>query len=417
MHWLINGVWKRGRLDRLAKTFQVKRQRVRRTQTTQETRSQTATKSIKLVGISRQLEGISDTDPYFSGIGNNFEAAFIDLCKRSLAPDAICLDIGTNIGVTALILSAIALKGKVYCFEPSPTVFPILSANITRNRCLNVEVKQIAIADSEGMVSFEDNSAYGYISATGKVQVPTSTVATVIRALGLERLDFVKIDVEGLEFKILKSGYEALKRFDPLIYFEFNTWCLVAHSRTNPVAFLGWLFDHFQFVGKVAYTSPKQPSLVQLRRKDLLHFLCENMLSGCINDLVASVTYPKFMLAYILHNFRTHNDVHARYDDALSFVTPPSQWHYAVSVNCPSMAAGSAIQLDVRVDKGAVGFGLNDPTFTRYLSDEIIVRQRDGRKKIKIILAEDIDGVPLVARNMSGDGASSATLFSFEIVK
>lgn len=125
----------------------------------------------------------------------------------------------------------------------------------------------------------------------GGVRV-TGTLDTIIESLQLDRIDLVKIDIEGFEYKILRSGYEALRRFNPLIYFEFNTWCLIALSRTDPVAFLEWIFDTFEFVAKVNRGTPDNP-ITRLARGELLGFLHHNLtVDGCVTDLVVAAQPP-----------------------------------------------------------------------------------------------------------------------------
>jgi SAM-dependent methyltransferase len=121
-----------------------------------------------------------------------------------------------------------------------------------------------------------------------------------------------------------------------------------------------------------------------------------------------------------LRAIRFHTSQTRAHDDAdaalrkrtLSFETPPGRWHYAISFDCNLISAGTAVELDVQVERGGVGFGFNDPTLSSYLSEEIFIRPEDGRKKIKIVLAETTPCAKLVVRNVSNDGKSEGTVFS-----
>jgi len=99
---------------------------------------------------------------------------------------------------------------------------------------------------------------------------------------------------------------------------------------------------------------------------------------------------------------------------ALSFTTPPGQGHYAISIYCHRMSAGAAVELDVQIDSGAVGIGFNEPTLSRSLSEEILIRAEDGRKKVRIVLAEAMPRAVLAIRNVSGNGKSQGTVFSVD---
>ncbi len=130
---------------------------------------------------------------------------------------------------------------------------------------------------------------------------------------------------------------------------------------------------------------------------------------------------PRSLLRAI--RFRTSSTrAHDKADAALrkhtlSFETPPGQWHYAVSFDCNEISAGTAVELDVQVENGVVGFGFNDKTLSSYLSEEIFIRPEDGRKKIKIVLAETMPRPKLVVRNVSSEGKSQGTVFSIHILK
>jgi FkbM family methyltransferase len=376
-------------------------------------------KAIRIAGKRRLMRGISEHDPYFRSLTDDAEMEFVDICRRCIPANAVCLDIGANIGVKALALSEVASSGRVYCFEPAPTVYPVLVSNVAENGCRNVIAEQIAVSDTDGEVLFHENSAWGHLVASGGVPVPASTLATIVGSLGLDRLDFVKIDVEGFEPKVLKGGYEVLKKFNSIVYFEFNTWALIAFTRTDPVAFLEWIFDNFACVAKVNRSSDE--ALTPLWRQDMLKFLHANMLGeGCVSDLVVCTRMPEVWPVSAraeLKTFRTHDDAHATlHKHALSFTTPPGRWQYAVSIDCYWLSLRNAVEIDVRVENGAVGFGLNESTLSHYVSDEFVIRPQDGRKKIRIVPAESMQHAVLVARNVSSNSTSQGTLFAVNIV-
>lgn len=101
----------------------------------------------------------------------------------------------------------------------------------------------------------------------------------------------------------------------------------------------------------------------------------------------------------------------------LSFTAPPGPWHYAVLFYCNEMSAGTAVELDVQVESGVVGVGFNGPALSHYISEEIFIRRKDGRKKVRIVLADPMCRAVLVVRNASSDGESQGTVFSLDIVK
>jgi FkbM family methyltransferase len=162
------------------------------------------------------------------------------LGRRFVAEDAVCLDISANIGVTAMHLSRHAHSGRVIAIEAGEKNAQCLRTNITVNGLTNVEVLNAAIGDRTTEVKFSEHFAFGHISSDG-VPVPMMTIDDLAARFSLDRIDFIKIDVEGYEYKILRSALNLVNRYGTLIYFELNSYCQVALSDTNPKEFMNWL--------------------------------------------------------------------------------------------------------------------------------------------------------------------------------
>jgi FkbM family methyltransferase len=135
---------------------------------------------------------------------------------------ARCLDVGANIGVYTKELSALAgPTGKVKAFEPVQETFAALSANVRRLGLRNVEVYNLAISDRQGRVSMsipirEDGLPNLYRAEICEGQsvecVPLDSLT--------EPVDFIKIDVEGHEFEVLKGAAELLRCYRPSLLVE-----------------------------------------------------------------------------------------------------------------------------------------------------------------------------------------------------
>jgi hypothetical protein len=70
----------------------------------------------------------------------------------------------------------------------------------------------------------------------------------------------------------------------------------------------------------------------------------------------------------------------------------------------------------VQVESGAVGFGFNESTLSNYVSDEFVISPQDGRKKIRVVLAESMHHAVLVVRNVSSNSTSQGTIFAVNII-
>jgi len=129
----------------------------------------------------------------------------------------IVFDIGAYVGDTALWFSkAVGPQGKVYAFEPEPSNFAKLKANLERNKVTNVIPLQLALSENEGemRVSSGAGSSVKTQAGTGK-SVKVTTIDNFVEANTLPRVDFIKMDVEGHELKVLEGAHETIKTFKP----------------------------------------------------------------------------------------------------------------------------------------------------------------------------------------------------------
>ncbi|MBC7767090.1 FkbM family methyltransferase [Arenimonas sp.] len=122
----------------------------------------------------------------------------------------VIFDLGANIGSFSVYA---AHKGaQVFAFEPDPYNLKYISKNIEINNLQDkITVYASAVAEKIGTVrlSSNDNHACGSIinaeGTTGSIEVPTTTIDTVISEAGIEKISLFKIDVEGAEYLILPS--------------------------------------------------------------------------------------------------------------------------------------------------------------------------------------------------------------------
>lgn len=207
----------------------------------------------------------------------------------------VVLDVAANIGLATLAM-ATALPGsaRLLAVEPSPRNLAHLRRNLAANGFERVEVVPAAAGAEPGSLSFHE-SAFGagshvvsghHLAGTAMpaVSVPVDTLDRMVASRGLERLDFIKIDVEGFEPDVLEGGAGAIERFRPVIYVEFNSWTLMAYRNAHPRAFLEDLVRRFPHV--LAF-GPKGEFEPVADQGGMLGFLHRNLVErGCVDDLV-----------------------------------------------------------------------------------------------------------------------------------
>jgi FkbM family methyltransferase len=147
--------------------------------------------------------------------------------------DAVILDIGANIGSIALPIAAQMKNIKIYCIEASPRVFKFLEKNIDANkmgRCIFAHNACLSDSDAEYLDFFSPVEQFGKGSLTPVFTSDAEKVRNLkldefIRKEAITKVDFIKIDVEGFETQVFKSGAYFLSKSDaPDILFEVCDW-------------------------------------------------------------------------------------------------------------------------------------------------------------------------------------------------
>ncbi|MDQ0394788.1 FkbM family methyltransferase [Labrys monachus] len=140
------------------------------------------------------------------------------------------VDVGANLGIFSLLMSKRFPERVIHAFEPGPTTFQALEANIARNRAANIRAYRMAVADRNGSVSFvarESARANSSIQLDGEAVTPSAvtvsctTLDTFASTAGLERIALLKVDVEGYEDAVFRGAAHLFSASRPrIIYFE-----------------------------------------------------------------------------------------------------------------------------------------------------------------------------------------------------
>jgi FkbM family methyltransferase len=150
--------------------------------------------------------------------------------KQFVRPGCVIFDVGANFGHYSITLGGKLLNnGAIHAFEPFPPNVERLKINIALNQLENtVRVHKVALSDGDGsgfMTVRDDNSGSATLAATGKVsghEVRMTTLDSFCSNFGLERLDLIKIDVEGHEERLLRGGLKTLAHFRPVLLIELD---------------------------------------------------------------------------------------------------------------------------------------------------------------------------------------------------
>jgi len=220
-------------------------------------------KTVKIYGRTFTVSG-GEGDDYYRHIpdGGDITDSVMAAIEPHVKSDSVCLDVGANIGLYSLGLSALAPKGRVYAFEPSPSAFGHLQSNLQVNRATNVVASNLAVSDTTGTVHFHDFSFFSagsFSSDEGSLlssesygsqsfEAATTTLDELVADRKLDRVDFVKVDVEGAELSVLAGAEKTLATFRPITVLEFNTFGFTIHQSVLPQVALARIKELFPHV-------------------------------------------------------------------------------------------------------------------------------------------------------------------------
>jgi FkbM family methyltransferase len=148
-----------------------------------------------------------------------------NLFQSLLNPGAIVLDIGAHIGLNTLALvNSVGSEGAVLAFEPQRALFQMLCANMALNNHTNVYCYHAVVGARTGTMvvpELDYTVVNNFAGLTlGKYQQGEKVRMLTIDSLDLQRCDFMKIDVEGMERDVLQGARETIARFKPALYVE-----------------------------------------------------------------------------------------------------------------------------------------------------------------------------------------------------
>lgn len=170
---------------------------------------------------------------------------FTGVPEYNLKQDDIVIDIGAHIG-TFSILAASKLKcGRVYSIEASKDNFEYLKRNIALNNLSNVFISNLALSDFKGITrlyhpSEEGNWGYSIVKQDAKEfeEVKTDTLTNFIRDNNIIACDFMKLNCEGAEFKIiLSTPMEILEKIKILLIL-YHLDSSIGHSENDLIKYL-----------------------------------------------------------------------------------------------------------------------------------------------------------------------------------
>jgi len=138
-------------------------------------------------------------------------------------------DIGANIGWYSNHLAKKFPNSTIYSFEPIPETFNQISANTELNGATNIRLNNLALSSKKEKLTFYYSPTVTGASSSQnitenqsmtKLELEAETIDNFISTNSIDKLDFVKCDVEGAEYFVYQGGFETFKNHKPIVFTE-----------------------------------------------------------------------------------------------------------------------------------------------------------------------------------------------------
>ena len=138
----------------------------------------------------------------------------IRFVRSRVRPGDTFVDVGANVGIFSLNASQIVgTKGRVISIEPNPATFARLSRTVAENKIANITLCNVGLADARAKVELYTGTSEGNDTASMLPGVSTKSVTVEVLPLddlmeqcGVERIDYMKVDVDGYEHKVFAGA-------------------------------------------------------------------------------------------------------------------------------------------------------------------------------------------------------------------
>lgn len=184
--------------------------------------------------------------------------------KGLIHKDAVIFDVGANAGLLSMPFAKVYVpNGYVYAFDPDIEVLNQMRKNIKLNNIKNIIIEELALQDNpkinqitlnksravhdiglrnDGLSTIEDDSIF----RVGKEVIKASTIDKFVSEKKVDKLEFIKIDTEGSEYRVIKGGEKTIEKFYPIIFYEYQPFIGKSISFKN-------MEESFKLLNKFGY--------------------------------------------------------------------------------------------------------------------------------------------------------------------
>ena len=191
---------------------------------------------------------------------NYYEREDSEMIFKMITPDSHVIDIGANIGWYTIHISAMLKGGSIHCFEPIPETHKKLTANINLNNIKSITVNNIALSEKKQILTFYfDPNQSGSSSSKNitenenieKLELNSITLDDYTEQKQIQKIDFIKCDVEGAELFVFQGATNTLKKHTPIVFTELlRKWAAKFGYHPNEIMQIFHAMDYQAFYVK-----------------------------------------------------------------------------------------------------------------------------------------------------------------------
>ena len=186
----------------------------------------------------RMIVDLRAYSEYASFYTHDYDTEEIRSVLRMFTPEWVILDVGANVGFwTIPMAKALGPGGTVHAFEPVASNNLRLRENVKLNGMeRTVVVHELGLSDRRAALPISLREDFANGSGTGNAAividhsdgrfqcgvVEVDTLDEIFPSLNVNRLDFIKVDIEGHEDKFLRGAVSTIGQFRPILHMEIN---------------------------------------------------------------------------------------------------------------------------------------------------------------------------------------------------
>ena len=174
--------------------------------------------------------------------------------KFSKTNKIFLLDCGCNYGFYSFYTASLSNNNFVVSIEASPNTSMNFNKNLNLNKFKNIILKNLAVSNkdneavtlNEGHNDWESSLSHNNFEDAKLTKISTITIETILKNYSLKNYFlFIKLDIEGHEFKAIEGGLNIIKEYEPIIIIEFSKY--IFDNNIDSIKFLKFFLVKYDY--------------------------------------------------------------------------------------------------------------------------------------------------------------------------